>query len=578
MTKDELIAAAVKTVDIFAGLTDRKLWLKETNSIPRTDGYAIWLDFNDQYFYQILEHELFHIYFKSEPEAKVAFITTWGRLITTVASRNGVELDQRRLGRLLDFIVNIIEDYRVNSCGKRVYPGSVSILRNVERNRMLEAMGRGVSPHQSIPTLFAFVFVGIQLDPGGQYDKIIPMLKEALDKVEGRGPDATYLVSKWLVKRILGEIIQSKGEPESAASRSRALLDLIQDGFVPDDLWDAHNDVQPPQFSTKSGSAKADELVRRMLEASLKDEDLEGALSQTEEEMEALVEKIRATFRKQMTEDQWLRREADGAIRFHDITRADAGHVAPLCAHDSSTVKRLRSLFMRVMGKRRASLEDSGAEVDLSALIEHRTTKRPMAIFKHEQSGRGFKSLILIDRSSSMSGDRTEQAERACRITNRALKFPSVSSVTWGFQSKQDGQVDITRFEPGMEVFTTTKSDVGGGTPLHLAVHVAVRALLEGTEQKQLFVITDGHPSHSTRHGKDLGTRQLMEEVRDEVEYARRHGVNVTVVLLGDDVPDKHLRLMFGSPRYWRRISTDTFGVDLVRLVSSSFLSYLRHA
>jgi hypothetical protein len=196
-------------------------------------------------------------------------------------------------------------------------------------------------------------------------------------------------------------------------------------------------------------------------------------------------------------------------------------------------------------------------------------------VFPSDVNGRGFKSLILIDRSSSMSGHRTQQAERSCRVISRALKFPFVENAVWGFQSWDDGQVDITRFAPGMETFTSEECQVGGTTPLHTAVRVAVRHLEAGSERKHLFIVSDGFPVYARKGGHQFGTRVLMGFVRDEVRRARSHGIGVTGVMIGNDVKAGGMSFMFGSDRHWK-VLDKVFGSDLVQLVTRSFMDYLR--
>jgi hypothetical protein len=255
-----------------------------------------------------------------------------------------------------------------------------------------------------------------------------------------------------------------------------------------------------------------------------------------------------------------------------------------LSLEDQEAVKRLRATFFRVMGRRRSQLEDVGVSLDVPSYIERRLTHNPIPIFRTNGTGRGFKALVLIDRSSSMQGTRTKQAERACRVISRALRFPFVESHIWGFQALDAGQVDITRFEPGMEVFTTARSKVGGYTPLHTAIRVAVRFMEDGTEAKQLFVISDGFPTFVSKGRKAYNTKQLMSFVRAEVRRARQHGVSVTGVMIGketqrgvrSEVRPRSMSWMFGSPKHWHLMAGRKLGNDLVRLVSRSFTEYLK--
>jgi hypothetical protein len=126
---------------------------------------------------------------------------------------------------------------------------------------------------------------------------------------------------------------------------------------------------------------------------------------------------------------------------------------------------------------------------------------------------------------------------------------------------------------------------VGGTTPLHIATKVACRFLESGDETKHLFVLTDGFPVYSRRDGKDFPTWQLMMYTRESILGARKVGVGVTGVCLGHegyggapsyDLTPKQMSFVFGHQRNWRMMTPSRLGSDLVKLVSTSFTSYLR--
>jgi hypothetical protein len=259
---------------------------------------------------------------------------------------------------------------------------------------------------------------------------------------------------------------------------------------------------------------------------------------------------------------------------------------------DQDTVRRLRSIFNRVLGRVRSGMDDTGAEIDVPAYIQARLTGEGVPCFRHEQRGQGFKALLVVDRSSSMAGWKEQQVERAARVVRRALDYPFVEERMWGFQSLGHGQIDITRMAPGVETFNTKKSAVGGVTPLNVAVRVAARQLEKGTEAKQLYVITDGFPVFSKRDGESYGTLSLLLWTRDEIHKARQHGISVTGVIIGEDLSDHMVSMVFGPRRYWKRVTVadtgtvdadgepivtaERLGSELVSLLSTSFVEYLK--
>jgi uncharacterized protein with von Willebrand factor type A (vWA) domain len=176
-----------------------------------------------------------------------------------------------------------------------------------------------------------------------------------------------------------------------------------------------------------------------------------------------------------------------------------------------------------------------------------------------------------------MAGQRTESAERACRIIGRALRFPFVTTDTWGFQSLKHGQVDIVRFDSAEETYSSKDSKVMGNTPLHTAIRLAVRHLERGSEAKQLIILTDGAPCFTSKAGGKIPESQLQRWVRDEVRYARHHGINITCLMIGTFVPSEKLRHMFGSQSNWKVVDEQRLGADLIAVVTSSFVRYLKN-
>jgi hypothetical protein len=91
-------------------------------------------------------------------------------------------------------------------------------------------------------------------------------------------------------------------------------------------------------------------------------------------------------------------------------------------------------------------------------------------------------------------------------------------------------------------------------------------------------VVTDGSPVWGTKDGKNVPRGVLMRQVRENVLAARAKGINVIGVMIASDVTEAEMRFMFGSAKHWRIVSDKTFSRDLVRLVATSFVEYLKFA
>jgi hypothetical protein len=382
----------------------------------------------------------------------------------------------------------------------------------------------------------------------------------------------------------------------SPEERAQALKDLIDRlGSDKQKQKSRFDDIKEPPAPEKGAVSRANQMVSEALRSDVNDSKaLQQSLDASRGAMQKLLDQARDAFRQQMNHDDWLRKDAHAKVVFRDVRARDVvdQKPVPLEPEDQITILRLRALFNRVMGRRRIQLEEEGTEIDVAAYIERRVTRTQIPVYRHEVRGQGFKPLLLIDRSGSMGGDKQAQSERAAHIVAEALRYPFVDLHVWGFQSLANGQIDITRFDPRLRVYDSAKSRVAGFTPLHLAVRTALRFLERGAEMKHLFVVTDGFPVYSRKDGKSFNTKQLLGFVRDEVQQARMQGIATSGAIIGTrhtlysddpssvyyDLGPRELRFMFGAPRFWRQLDPNTFGQDLVRLISSSFLDYLNRA
>jgi hypothetical protein len=616
-------SAAYKTVETFAGLTKRKLWLKD-GALPSTDGHEIRVPMRHPKFYRLMEHELAHILFRSDVRARQEFVGTYATKICEVAKKANVELSSPALGHMLEHFVNVLEDRRVDSLGALLYEGSAKLIGDLSRETLTPHVDAAA---KNMMAYFSCIEAGVPVDDEelGRYK---PYFQEALKKVERRGFVATLAVSKWLITCLVTEMIRQakdqpppppwqspqggQGEGESgegqgegenddewrppeggggtSEERSQMLQQLLdqleQQGLTPEDIRRMYDDVQQSKFAKRGAQQEAKKEAEQALRTDVTNEEkLDQLLDGSEEGMQSIIDEAREALRQEFNENEWLQKDAMAKLSFHDVKRAQVLDTPELELEDRETVNRLKALFHRVMGKKRASLEDSGSEIDVQAFVEAKLTGVPVPCFKSETRGRGFKAMVLVDKSSSMNGSKSRQASRACRMLGRALSFPFVDLRVWGFSSRETGQADIYRFERGVEEINGAASPNHGCTPLHVAIRIAVRQMEKGTEAKHLFVLTDGFPVHSRRDGRSFSTKQLMMFVRDEVQEARQNGIHVTGVLIGDqgyrdeparfDMSPKQMKFMFGPQKFWSRMTPDRLGSDLVKLVSNNVLEFL---
>lgn len=627
---------AHKTVATFAGLTEKKIWLKD-GATPMTDGHEIQAPFRDAFFYRIVEHQLAHILFESNPVARRFFMSAFVESTRESLLKNNMPMltedEVPALKSLISTVVGLVEDARVESLWGMLYPGSYAQFPAMAKSRIPQKVAENA--HRSLETFLIVSAAGIE-PRKGNFSKYGPVLKEALKKVERRGFTATLLVSKWLLNQLVTEALpprekdhqQKQQQAQQISKLAQQLLAKQEGKAEPDEAAEGKGPPAEEKTDTEepkpgSGMTMADVLARRralaqvlstgdntlstltsittdwsdekyppgtreiqqaerMVETAMglktSQEEMEIFLGHSEEKMRERVEQLQEALGQNQSADaeSWLSLSGVPKPTFRDVRGPS---ISQLTSGDEAAVSRLRALFHRVMGKKRWSLADTGTTVDVSAYVAAKVAGQSEPCFRLDDPGRGFKVMVLLDRSNSMEGRKTLNAERACRVLSRALRFPFVDFHVWGFQSLNYG-LDLTRFDRNTLQFTGRDSPVGGHTPLHFALQVVTRFMQAGDEMKQIFIITDGWPSHESSKGEKVSPLVLKRAVQREVRNARRLGMNVTSIVIGKDgkdLNDQGLHLMFGAPSNWKRMDEQALGTGLVKIVSSSFTKYLRN-
>ena len=319
----------------------------------------------------------------------------------------------------------------------------------------------------------------------------------------------------------------------------------------------------------------------RTAKIDIRGEGLQDLLDQSSSEMDHVMARARVMLRQPIPRDEWLARSASAPVDFKDRKQATS---RPLSPEDIAIINRLRSFFMRILGRKKFALSDTGTEVDVPALVQAKVTGSTGDCFVRPVRGRGFRTLILADLSGSMAGSKIEQVERACRILRRALDFPFVDIEIWGFCSVQKGVVRITRFDT-RTLDPSLVSQVYGETPIHVATHVAARHLQHSSKNQHLLILTDGSPVYRNRSGQRYNFNTLVKYTREAVDRSRKAGVHTTALLIGEntdtgtphyDISNDFMKSMFGHRQFWSRIAPDSLGHSLLETVQKSFTRYLR--
>lgn len=616
--EDSKVAAAHKTVSMFSNLMGKELDL-QNGKTACTDGRHIIAPFKDKGFYEIVEHEIAHNLFNSNISTAQTFVERYVCTIEHTLRTFGLDVSKEGITSLsaaLMTTINIVEDHRVNSLWARLYPGSYKRLYQDGQDRLSRNRR---SAHNDLMSYMLCVSYDVNTAPG-RYDRFRPSIINTLKSVEGKGPSSTYILTKRLLADIVTELIRiRKDQPPRQDSRSaKVQTDLDRamgkgqaggdsdsqegasessdstTGTTPEERAQAMLNLleiigDPSQGSLRSQINKLGMGQSQMSDPSYGAVDLDEvasinandndalnkALDASEQEADTLIsaieDKLFASIEEDEDEKSWVSRNVAG-VRIVDVNqRKNPRRV--LSPEGNAAVSRLKQLFQQVKNKRNTTLQDSGFEVDIQALIANRSSGRNDPVFKADSFGRGFKVLVLVDRSSSMCGSNDRAVSEALTILQRSMKDPQISMDVWGFHG--GGLTVISRVKSGLELDIETEVPATGSTPLLESIKCAVNYLHKGSEKKFLVVLTDGQPNGGN-----------YDEIRKEVERARKIGVATSALVIGSAFSEDNAKKMFGNPRNWQFVeegyhnpnSRRNTVVAMVDLVRSAFVAHQRAA
>jgi hypothetical protein len=581
MLKPNLENIAQRTVGIFSYLLDKHLtlhdrWHPSVRPVA-TDGYNLFVQkYNrpiireisaELLFYRQVEHCLAHIVFGSNPTAKNLFVSHYTQAVEDTCKADKIILDSVKLSQLVNSIIMVIEDARVLGNWGRLYPGSVGDLKTAKKV-LCRPMRR------SDGGLLSLLVCAAGNNPGPEArlehtSGVSEKINTAISSVRGASFGATLRATKWLVTRMVDLVSEQKN-----CSRPEALEYLVN----------CVNDRQPVAFTTyfvdlvegswarSTDKAKQDhELVSSALNAycgPAGSEDLEFTdvgRAETRKLVAAISAKLQAAGNRPNQNNYTT--DLSARIVITDSTGGGAATkpIDPLA-------KVLRAHFIKVFGRKLAELDEYGIQPDLNAVIQQRVSGNRQPIWTSTRKHRGFTALILVDLSESIK-DSVIAINKSAVVLREAMNFGFSEILVWGFQSLDDGRVDIVRLADGQ----IDKKDVGGLTPLHLATSSAADFLSRTNNATHLFIVTDGHPVFVDTSGLMLDTEYIIRDVGKAVNRAREKGVGVSSLVTNTkETPAKSsLEIMFGAFGYWISTPGD-LDKPLVSMVIRSFEKYLR--
>lgn len=361
----------------------------------------------------------------------------------------------------------------------------------------------------------------------------------------------------------------------------------------------AERDADP---ASKSNSLLASQLMDEDIE-DLDAIDADQPADEPDADMQAQIDALRAALGPAKSKDTRLKDEAMAALLFIDVRppHIDERKYVKLEPDEEASVERIRAVFFRELGKKKAARSMTGPAVDIPAFIQFKLDRKDAQVFEGEELNRGFAYHVLADMSGSMSG-LFPTVGRAMVVLRDALDFPFVQGGFWGFRGGNENRVsngevwlyryhrDCQGFEGRAPVTFASGArmqmpvECGSITPMNTALRMAVRHVdreVPGGMAKRIYLLTDGQPYQTRRDGQVIGNKFLKQFVASEVKWARAHGIEVYTILIGKAIDDQDAHQMFGNPRYWKRASTARGEVDSVDMVLSglvlqNFSKYLR--
>ncbi len=590
----EIRAAAYKTVDVFSAIVGRTLYVREGVAQQITD-YVIMVPFDDAHLYERVEHGISHILFGSSALGRDTFVFQYVDAIARQAKdQAGVNVSTKTLREGIKYILGVLEAERVTSLWGQLYRGSeISIrrFRHKETEHLLETARKNVLHYITV------IATDHQLKRHGEIAWMEPVVRAALERVRFGTFKSVLITTKWLVLQLVDHLVSlakseaNNAEEASVDERAAALEQLSQAmASPPASQKDKVNDFVESKYKAPGAEERAyDDAIEAINTEADNEETVGNAIADERDKMVAYVNDIRQKVVQRTTQiESDLKKDVKAKVLFIDLKASDMDDTQgyTISPEDRQTIDRMRSLFFQVMGRRKQVLEDTGIEPDIPAVIHRRLAHQCDPVFRAEKPGRGFKALLLLDRSGSMLGKKTNQCDRGRKVLQRALKFPFVDIVTWGFNAT-DGTISITRFDSEVHSLYAkgNLAPISGGTPLHLAIQVARQYLERGNEKKHLFVLTDGAPIFWRFDGEPISSAALRKFVRREIDAARRKGIGVTTLIIQDafgglpeGLSEACLHKMLGPANTWHVLPQDAmFGADLSKVVMSSFVEYLRH-
>jgi hypothetical protein len=575
----ERIDLVRRTHDIFCGLSGKSITLVASNPPGRTDTeHYVAVPIEDPDVVLIHRHEWSHIFFKSNLHARDAFMERyWTSLYAPENHRDEVE-------NTVANICNALDDVRVNSLWRRLYPASAdAISQRWARKLQPSLVDRATM--DALPPYILSVDLGIEYPGTRSWGSVKRIIQHAVEMVRGRGYHAVLKAALYILEHVpqhygIEEVLEPTAPGESVRtrriSRSKAVAQTDQARAAA--FFAKAGKPLQSKFMDAHSTSNVDpdrERTRKMLRAVLGNgpsSDLEELIQEEQQEIETISTRLTASVPPSPSETLAKKSPSVQFVTLHSKDVVEQ----PLSEWDRRTVGSLRSMFMRLMDAKKRKRTDSGEVLDPQRYIDLMLGSGDPDIFIDDNRARGFSAVILVDMSSSMTR-LWGAVSRACKMLALSMDFPFSHIEVWGFSGAM--YTVMFKFEDTKKGYMPVSrgNDVWTLTPLHNALPVAInRALQLPGSPRHVFLVSDSDP----QAGLDIlgNTRgKLQQLVREAVAEGRKKKINIVPLVIGTKVPDPVLNVMYGA-RKWVRVEEEQEDLlhDMVDLVKKVFVNHLR--
>jgi hypothetical protein len=605
-----------KLADTSSRSLKKPIWLRP-GQVGCTDGRIIQAPLTDPEGYLVTGHEVAHIAFGSRPEVATAFAKQLAdATVRNFLGKGNTTLKGHEPGleSLIFSLTNIMDDHRVTCWWGKAYPGDRHLLEarwtrmmsDPERQQMARvdllqfmlAVMVGQSPPDADPDFLHALDVMEQsfVDVGSvDFTQCLAITKKLFEKLvrifakqlkarqppppmagqpgghdQGNGQDQDAQDQESGDEQGEDGEGESKGDPKEdpkEKTERQAFRLLLLTGqadqsklqgtdFADLKMSDWHKKMAAQGKVPKDVQAQ----VTAALNSALSDEELEEA----EEAMKFVVQTLRGEAAKE-DKDEYLRAQAFSKVIFNDVPKE---RLLPVDLNEAElrTVRKARAKFVQIQGKKRRQLEEQGTSIDIGQAIQ-RKFKKEGPIFKSDIKAPGFHYLLLGDGSGSMVGAPFEAVRRAVAVLSKSLNFPAVSGKLWVYQGEGKACTISRVPKPANGVPAANDYTVlGGYTPTHTAIRVAIREMQLAKGIRRIFLMTDGEPN---------GHPKAQWLVRRNIIEGRRYGIQTYTLYIGGGAIAP-LAKMAGGRKFLTQCNHDEIDTALIQLVEMQFRHYLQ--